>query len=60
MAKELREKIFAARGLSPDGPAVPLESVAADGSAPVPPEVADSAAPEIAVARSKDREPVAA
>jgi recombination protein RecA len=36
MAKEIREKIFAARGISPDGPSIPLEPVAEDAAAQTP------------------------
>ncbi len=53
IAKEIREKIFAARGISPNGPAVALEPVA-DTATP------DAEAPAVTDRRPLDREPVAA
>ncbi len=57
LAAEIRAKIFAARGLSPEGPAVALQETAdepAKVSAAAPPEVAPVPAPR------QEREPVAA
>jgi recombination protein RecA len=47
IAKEIREKIFAARGIAPEGPSIPLEPVA-DGPAKAgePPEVAPVPEPQ--------------
>ena len=58
MASEIRAKIFAARGISPEGPAAPLEPVA---EAPVK-AVGSEAPPEVAPAPvpASRREPVAA
>jgi recombination protein RecA len=46
MAKEIREKIFAARGISPGGPSIPLEPVAEDTAKASPPEVAVAPEPQ--------------
>jgi recombination protein RecA len=59
VAKEIREKIFAARKISLDGPTVPLEAVA-DGATPVPENVDPSTGEIIAVAPNKERPRVAA
>ncbi len=54
IAKEIRARIFAARGISPEGPAVPLEPVA---DAPTD---RNASPPEVAPVPESRREPVAA
>jgi recombination protein RecA len=57
IAKEIRAKIFAARGISPEGPSVPLEAVTdAEGDSPAK----DSQPPEVAPVPEARRERVAA
>jgi recombination protein RecA len=56
MAKEIREKIFAAKGISPDGPATPVEIEGREVQAAPPAD-----APVVSrVGETPEREPVAA